>query len=77
MIMIEPSKVQSVTKYAFDVIKTQIKDHFDQLEEDEDGDFEQLKENLMSALEKNAKTTKATGKETTLSFAAESKASLP
>ena len=44
-------KESNPSKYAFDVIKVQVKDHFDGLKEGEEADFDQIKNNFLLALE--------------------------
>ena len=54
IIAIDQPRLQAVNRFALDVIKVQVSDHFEKLNEGEDGDFNKLKGNLMSILEKNA-----------------------
>ena len=44
-------KEANPSKYAYDVIKVQVKDHFDGLKEGEEADFDQVKNNFLLALE--------------------------
>ena len=48
MMLIETPQVEAVSKFAYDVIKVQVKDYFDELEDlENDGDFDELRDNLM------------------------------
>ena len=46
--------MHSLNKYAYDVITVAVTDHFNELGEDEEPDYEKLKGDLYQALEKNA-----------------------
>ena len=50
IIVVDKANVNSLNKYAADVIKTEVTDHFADLDEDADGDFTHLKGKLMDAL---------------------------
>ena len=48
MMLIETPQVEAVSKFAYDVIKVQVKDYFDELEDlENEGDFDELRDNLM------------------------------
>ena len=53
LIAIDGPSVDGVNKFALDVIKVQVKDHFD-IQEEEEVEFNKLRGNLMNILEKNA-----------------------
>ena len=53
MLAIDNPNMPASYKYALDVIQVTVKDHFDSLADDEEADYELLKENLLNNLEKN------------------------
>ena len=50
IIVVDKPHLTSLNKYAADVIKTAVTDHFAGLDAEDEGDFTQLKGNLMQAL---------------------------
>ena len=54
LIPIDKPNLHSLNKYAYDVIQVAVKDHFAELDEDEEGDYEMLKGDVLKIFEKNA-----------------------
>ena len=62
LIPIDKPNLHSLNKYAYDVIQVAVKDHFAELDEDAEGDYELLKGNVLSIFEKNAMSKSKPGR---------------
>ena len=58
IIPIDLPKIDTLNKYAYDVIKMQVKDYEEWPDDEEDAHFENLKGSLMSVLERNSLKSK-------------------
>ena len=53
-----------MNKYAYDVIKVQVTDHFNDLDDEMDGDYDKLKGDFLSIIKKGSRTIKPVSKMT-------------
>ena len=56
IIAIDQPSLDALNKYAYDVIKAQVTDHIEKLEEGQEANFEKLKGDFMNVIEKNQMT---------------------
>ena len=56
IIAIDKPSLDALNKYAYDVIKAQVSSHVEKLEEGQEANFEKLKGDFMTVLEKNQMT---------------------